>query len=68
MSTRALAVLEIVRHEGLDCHDLVPLRSTNNTVVEQRGEGLVFERMHSVTPSLTRATGRATRCTVRRNG
>ena len=32
MSTRALAVLEIVRHEGLDCHDLVPLRSTNNTV------------------------------------
>jgi hypothetical protein len=52
----------------LDCHDLVPLRSTNNTVVEQRGEGLVLERMHSVTPSLTRATGRATCCTVRRNG
>lgn len=32
MSTRAAAVLDIVRDLGLDCDDLVPLRSTNNTV------------------------------------
>ena len=32
MSDHASAVLNIVRTARLDCHDLVPLRSTNNTV------------------------------------